>query len=142
MERRNNDRNEGHSNTVLGVWVGVALLIGGLFGYGLGSYTSNTSSNSNVTTKVELPGPVLDPEENIEVPEDVEEILLCPISKQIMTNPVSTPYGHTYDKEFIEQHLKNSEKDPCTGQPLTKDQLTPNYSMRSMIESYKSTKKG
>ena len=78
-----------------------------------------------------------DVQEKIKVPESLKEVLLCPISQQIMTDPVVTPYGHTYDKEFIEAHLQNSSKDPLTGKFLKKSQLMPNYKIKEIIELYK-----
>ncbi|TMW61276.1 hypothetical protein Poli38472_013739 [Pythium oligandrum] len=55
------------------------------------------------------------------------ELLRCPLSLELMTDPVVTPSGHTYEREMIERHLDlNGQFDPMTRTPLTKTQLSPN----------------
>ena len=49
---------------------------------------------------------------------------LCPITKNIMKNPVITPYGTTYDKDAIISWLKTNETCPLTKKPLNRKMLT------------------
>lgn len=63
---------------------------------------------------------------------------LCPITQELMTDPVITPCGHTFEKEFIEkwidqkteQYKKNKNFTPecpeCRAF-ITKDQLSTDY---------------
>ena len=44
--------------------------------------------------------------DDINVPDEYK----CPISKTIMKDPVIAADGNTYEREFIETHLKMSEK--------------------------------
>ena len=49
---------------------------------------------------------------------DVPHEFLCPITLDIMTDPVCTCDGHTYERSAIEEHLRKSNISPKTGLPL------------------------
>ncbi|KAK7839040.1 e3 ubiquitin-protein ligase pub24 [Quercus suber] len=73
--------------------------------------------------------------DDIEVPQH----FICPISLQIMKDPVTTITGITFDRESIEQWLLTSKKTICpvTKQPLPKDpDLTPNHTLRRLIQGW------
>ncbi|WCJ40116.1 plant U-box 24 [Euphorbia peplus] len=75
--------------------------------------------------------------DDIEIP----KYYLCPISLQIMKDPVTTITGITYDRESIEQWLKTTGKNsptcPVTNQPLPTDSgLTPNHMLRRIIQAW------
>nr|TKR71419.1 hypothetical protein D5086_0000299430 [Populus alba] len=73
--------------------------------------------------------------DDIEVP----KFFVCPISLQIMKDPVTTITGITYDRESIEQWLFTSQNTACpvTKQPLQKDSdLTPNHTLRRLIQAW------
>ena len=59
---------------------------------------------------------------------DVPHEFLCPITLDIMTDPVVTADGHTYERSVIEEHLRKSNISPKTNKPLENKILTPNYS--------------
>ncbi|GAB2234888.1 hypothetical protein Droror1_Dr00004158 [Drosera rotundifolia] len=74
---------------------------------------------------------------------DVPEYFLCPISLQIMSDPVTTITGITYERSSIEHWLKTTttaDDDsvcPVTKQPLPKSAgLTPNHTLRRLISSW------
>ena len=50
----------------------------------------------------------------------------CPISKQVMTDPVITNLGISYDKKSIIEWLNTNNTCPVTNQSLTLDMLKPN----------------
>jgi hypothetical protein len=82
---------------------------------------------------------ILNSEENkiqLKDENNIPEIYLCPISLQLMTDPVINPYGITYNRDSIEKWLKKSDKDPVTKKKLTKNMLFPNYALKSLIEEY------
>lgn len=73
--------------------------------------------------------------EDIEIP----PYFLCPISLQIMKDPVTTITGITYDRENIEQWLRTAQEATCpfTNQPLPRDSdLTPNHMLRRLIQAW------
>ena len=57
----------------------------------------------------------------------------CPISFEIMCNPVLTITGHTFDKESIQKHLKKNNTNPLTNEVLTDITLTPNNIIKNYI---------
>ncbi len=63
-----------------------------------------------------------------------------PISLEIMTNPVTAPCGHSFDKASILSYLENSENEECCAVcsvPLTAEQLVPNLYMRRQIDVFR-----
>ncbi|KAI9094249.1 hypothetical protein K1719_021263 [Acacia pycnantha] len=73
--------------------------------------------------------------EEIEVP----QYFVCPISLQIMKDPVTALTGITYDRESIEQWLLKAKEHKCpvTKQPLPRgSDLTPNHTLRRLIQAW------
>ncbi|CAN1187271.1 E3 ubiquitin-protein ligase PUB24 [Linum perenne] len=72
--------------------------------------------------------------EDIEIP----HFFLCPISLQIMKDPVTAITGITYDRDSIEQWLNNSSTVcPVSKQPLPiNSDLTPNHTLRRLIQAW------
>ena len=68
--------------------------------------------------------------------DDIPQNYLCPISYQLMTDPVITPYGISYDRKSIEKWLKVNKIDPIAHKKLDKNMLIPNYALKSIIETY------
>ncbi|CAG9320215.1 unnamed protein product [Blepharisma stoltei] len=85
--------------------------------------------------KVYVPNDIREnPENDIEV--EGMEALLCPISHELMRNPVITPYGHCFEKSQIEAWLDLHNYCPLTRQKLTKKQLRPCYTLKYAVEQY------
>ncbi|MBA0558329.1 hypothetical protein Golob_015353 [Gossypium lobatum] len=75
--------------------------------------------------------------EDIDV--EVPKYFICPISLQIMRDPVTAITGITYDRESIEQWLLKGKSTNCpvTQQPLpTVSDLTPNHTLRRLIQAW------
>ena len=45
---------------------------------------------------------------------DIPDEFLCPISFDLMRNPVKLPSGYVVDKMVISRHLLSTETDPFT----------------------------
>ena len=60
----------------------------------------------------------------------------CPITAEIMTDPVSTADGFTYERTAILEWLQTKDTSPSTGAKLEHKTVTPNLSLRSMIRSF------
>lgn len=70
---------------------------------------------------------------------DVPPFFLCPISLEIMKDPVTVSTGITYDRESIEKWLFSGKKETCpvTKQVLSSDSdLTPNHTLRRLIQAW------
>ena len=61
---------------------------------------------------------------------------ICPITAEIMTDPVSTSDGFTYERAAITEWLRTKDTSPSTGATLEITMLIPNLSLRSMIRSF------
>lgn len=80
---------------------------------------------------IEIPQEVID-----RIPQEVLNVITCPISGEIMRNPVVNSVGQTYDKTSIQGWLSRGNRtDPNTRQQITTT-LIPNFSIKSLINSY------
>ena len=71
----------------------------------------------------------------------VPENLCCPISMELMAQPVISADGFTYDRASIEAWLaRGKTTSPTTGAPLEHTHLTPNHLVKSMIAEYQESK--
>lgn len=68
---------------------------------------------------------------------DVPDYLCGKISFEILTDPVITPSGITYERKDIEEHLQRvGHFDPVTRVKLTQDQLIPNFTMKEVVDAF------
>ncbi|TYZ59363.1 hypothetical protein PybrP1_002916 [[Pythium] brassicae (nom. inval.)] len=70
-------------------------------------------------------------------PGEIPEYFVCPVSMEIMVDPVTTPNGISYERKCLEEHLrKNGPVDPLTRKQLTFEMLRPNTSLRAAIQDF------
>ena len=62
------------------------------------------------------------------------ESFYCPISHDIMVDPVIVATGHTYDRPCIERWLMQNRTCPVTGLRLPHLELTPNFALRNAMQ--------
>ncbi|OMJ71947.1 hypothetical protein SteCoe_29710 [Stentor coeruleus] len=74
--------------------------------------------------------------------EGENDLLLCPISQELMTDPVMTPYGHCFQRKNIEAWLSNHKTCPLTNNPLEISQLVPCYTVKAIVEEHIKSLKG
>ncbi|XP_075500086.1 U-box domain-containing protein 1-like [Primulina tabacum] len=61
----------------------------------------------------------------------------CPISLELMNDPVTVASGHTYDRNSIAQWINSGHHTcPKSGQRLIHMALIPNYSLKSLIHQW------
>ncbi|KAK1389711.1 RING-type E3 ubiquitin transferase [Heracleum sosnowskyi] len=68
----------------------------------------------------------------------VPSYFLCPISLEIMKDPVILSTGITYDRMSIEKWIFSRKNNTCpvTKQLLTDAELTPNHTLRRLIQAW------
>eukprot|EP00755_Sulcionema_specki_P004285 Sspe_Gene.29695::Locus_14253_Transcript_1_1_Confidence_1.000_Length_1247::g.29695::m.29695 len=77
-------------------------------------------------------------EEKVQANEKTPEVFLCPLSLDIMTDPVTCLEGHTFDKGSIMAALEKRHVCPIDNStPLTPEQLIPNRQLKYVIEQWK-----
>ena len=52
------------------------------------------------------------------VPSEEPDLVLCPISQEVMEDPVCTADGHTYERREIFRWLCKHDTSPLTGAPV------------------------
>lgn len=72
--------------------------------------------------------------------EDVPSSFLCPITHDIMTDPVSTADGHSYERGAILEWLKEKDTSPLTGAKLAHKMIIDNHTLRCAIDEWKKLK--
>ncbi|WVZ74121.1 hypothetical protein U9M48_022343 [Paspalum notatum var. saurae] len=70
--------------------------------------------------------------------EEPPHLFLCPISMELMDDPVTVSTGVTYDRRSIEQWIFGCGRATCpaTMQPLANIELTPNHTLKRVIDSW------
>jgi serine/threonine protein kinase len=62
---------------------------------------------------------------------------ICPITQDVMKDPVMLMDGHTYERKAIEDWLKRSVRSPLTNEVLSdRTTLLDNYALKSAIDSF------
>ena len=63
--------------------------------------------------------------------------MLCPITKDIMKDPVMTKYGNSYERKAILRKLdKDGEVDPLSGKPLHASDICTNHKLAFEIKQW------
>ena len=73
----------------------------------------------------------------VEYAESVERTFCCPITTDLMQDPVICPEGHSFERIAIEAWLEVNSTNPVTRNQLTKSMLTPNRALKESIEIFK-----
>jgi len=67
-----------------------------------------------------------------EPPEDFK----CPLTLELMRDPVVTEDGQSYERDAITRWLQEHDTSPGTGDPLESKRLIPNIRLRSAIRDW------
>jgi hypothetical protein len=63
--------------------------------------------------------------------------MICPITKDIMKDPVMTKYGNSYERAALVRKLdKDGEKDPLTGKSLQPSDICTNHKLAFEIKQW------
>lgn len=69
--------------------------------------------------------------------ESLARDLTCPITGELLKDPVVATDGHTYERAAIERWLADHQTSPLTNAPLACKQLVPNLRLRAIAEEAK-----
>lgn len=68
--------------------------------------------------------------------DEIEQSLCCPITFEIMKDPVIAVDGHTYERKAIEKWVREKKESPVTRQPMTSATLIPNLTVKHLIVEF------
>ncbi|XP_057862627.1 U-box domain-containing protein 43 [Cryptomeria japonica] len=80
--------------------------------------------------------------------EPLYEAFVCPLTKQIMRDPVTLENGQTYERSSIERWFKECQENgrkpvcPMTGKELKSTELNPSIALRNTIEEWTARNEG
>lgn len=66
----------------------------------------------------------------------LKDLITCPITQEIMEEPVMLSDGHTYEKESILRWLQNHSTSPMTNLPLAHKNWNRNHALEKIIQAY------
>eukprot|EP00667_Euglena_gracilis_P020397 EG_transcript_22074 len=69
--------------------------------------------------------------------DDIPEEFLCPLTLDVMREPVISTAGISYEKEAIERCLRHAAVDPVARLPCTAADLRPNRNLRDAIARWR-----
>ena len=97
---------------------------------------SEVSSSSSTSSSSSKSCPSSVPSDSILVPQDnLPEEFFCPITLNVMKNPVLAADGHTYEKKAISRWFAGGQRrSPKTNQQLPHTALIPNHALRALIQ--------
>ena len=72
--------------------------------------------------------------------DDPPPAFVCPLTLEMMSDPVTAADGHSYEKKAIEHWLQSSRISPLTGGELSNGTTTSNHALRNAIEDYRAAK--
>ena len=75
--------------------------------------------------------PEPEPEESIIIPHE----FYCPITGDLLNEPVSEKAGHTYEKKEILKWLRTKKESPITREYLDESDLSDNFALKRSIDS-------
>eukprot|EP00029_Vermamoeba_vermiformis_P001439 TRINITY_DN1160_c0_g1_i1.p1 TRINITY_DN1160_c0_g1~~TRINITY_DN1160_c0_g1_i1.p1 ORF type:complete len:585 (-),score=142.08 TRINITY_DN1160_c0_g1_i1:52-1806(-) len=67
---------------------------------------------------------------------DIPGDIVCPITMEIMKEPVVSTSGYSFEKSAIERHLSTSQFDPITRVACQMADLRPNHALKRRIEEF------
>lgn len=68
--------------------------------------------------------------------DEIPHEYLCPITQEMMQDPVVAADGHTYERRAIEEWFRRGRRtSPMTNEPLPHINLVPNIALRNMIRT-------
>jgi hypothetical protein len=68
---------------------------------------------------------------------NIPQSFVCPLTHEIMLDPVVDPEGNTYERAAIEDWLAQNASSPVTRSPLQISQLAPNRVLKEIIDEFR-----
>jgi hypothetical protein len=119
-------RNCGTIGLTFGIGLGVGLLIKLIHDYFYDSLEKKESTNY-ISDTINREHDIISENSTFE----------CPITQEIMKDPVITPDGITYERAAIVAWINKNKNCPITRKPLKEEDLIPNYSLKQAIKNHK-----
>ena len=65
---------------------------------------------------------------------------ICPITTEVMSDPVMAADGYAYERSAIERWLATKSTSPMTGEALQHTHTFPNHMLRRMIREWRESR--
>jgi hypothetical protein len=131
MERNKQKSNSGWATGLFAAVAGVAIGIAGKY-----IFDNIIDEKKEVENRQNNQGNQSNQSNQVTTEWSEYESFLCPISQEIMQDPVITPNGISYERKTIINWLEKNSVCPITKKPLNKEQLITNYALKQAIDDY------
>ena len=107
------------------------------------SLENNALTSNKTNLEEENPIKIITPNKKEEnknennIKEEDENFGICPITQELMKNPVLAPSGYYYEKDAILNWIKRNGTDPFTRETLNPDLLVEDNDYKKLINEYK-----
>lgn len=64
------------------------------------------------------------------------EYFICPLTKNLMVDPIVNEFGNSYEKDAYISHINQYKKDPNTSKPLAKNIMYNNVALKQGIQNF------
>jgi len=98
-------------------------------------------SSHSKPTKESKPEPQIEIKVDKQVLDDYPEDFICPITQDLMGDPVIAEDGHTYERKNITEWLAKNGTSPITRQQMSTHIIIPNRNLKSQIDQFLENKK-
>ena len=71
----------------------------------------------------------------------IPDYLVCPITRELFEDPVTTVLGNTYEREAIERWFEKHNTDPVTNKNIGSKYLAPNRALKDAVKTYQDSVK-
>jgi hypothetical protein len=61
---------------------------------------------------------------------------MCPITRELFVDPVTTILGYTYEREYIEKWFEKHNTDPRTNEHVSAKLLSPNRNIKDAVKAF------
>ncbi|CAB9525250.1 SAM and U-box domain-containing protein 1 [Seminavis robusta] len=82
---------------------------------------------------MEYLAPVTDPLKEIQPSSNERGVFLCPITQDLLRDPVIDPEGYTFERNAVEEWIRNHGVSPITRKPLHVDDLYQNTTLLAVL---------
>ncbi|CAM9670247.1 unnamed protein product, partial [Sphacelaria rigidula] len=99
-------------------------------------YTAGGGGRATSSSSFAASAPSSDFDEDDDVPEEY----ICPLTLEIMMDPVVCEDGHSYERRALEAWLRSNNTSPMSNAHLSTTMVVPNHALRNSIEAFRKTR--
>ncbi|CAB1098853.1 unnamed protein product [Ectocarpus sp. CCAP 1310/34] len=102
-----------------------------------GGVSGSAPSMAPVNMVMSGSAPPSAPPSELDEDEGVPQDFICPLTLEVMIDPVVCEDGHSYERGALEAWLRNHDTSPMSNAHLNSKMAVPNHALRNSIEAFR-----